>query len=89
MADLNNDLDRTYLDPATRMAAVLVLQARGDLDIIEILGLADVVTRCPTCKQEIDHRPRCPACGKPLTPGYSVCRRAPCALGPKARGVKR
>ena len=48
-----------------------------------------VAERCPTCHQEIDRRPKCPACGKPYSPGYRVCRRAPCSAGPKARGVKR
>jgi predicted amidophosphoribosyltransferase len=87
---LQTDLDRTYLDPEVRAAAVRVLTRMGDADIVEILGLADVVTRCPTCRQDIDHRPRCPACGLPFPPdGRRACRRAQCAQGPKARGVKR
>lgn len=90
MADLDTELDRTYIDPETRAAAVRVLVARGAEDIIEILGLTEVVTHCPTCKQAIDRRPKCPACGLPYPPdGRSACRRARCELGPKARGVKR
>lgn len=90
MADLQVDLDRTYLDPETRAAAVRVLVGMDAADIVEILGLTEVVTHCPTCRQAIDVCPKCPACGLPYPPdGRSACRRAKCELGPKARGVKR
>lgn len=72
-----------------RATAVRVLTQAGATDVIEALGLTDVVIQCPTCKQDIDRRPKCPGCGKPYAPGYRVCRRAPCSLGPKARGVRR
>lgn len=77
------------MSPEARAAAARVLIAAGSLDLVEALGLTDVVTQCPTCKQDIDLRPKCPGCGKPYTAGYRVCRRAPCPRGPRARGVKR
>jgi hypothetical protein len=85
VADLDTDLDRSYLDPETRAAAARYLTRTDNADLLVVLGLVGEDE-----PQTVDGRPACPACRKPYPEdGRRACRRTTCRLGPRARGVKR
>jgi hypothetical protein len=69
---LQTDLDRSYLDPEVRAAALRVLTRTGNTDVAEILGLA-----APTAPEGgvlVDGRVHCAACRYPM-PRSGQCRR--------------
>lgn len=80
-------LDAPYAQqPETRAAAAAYLTRTGNADLIDMLGLHGT-----DLGSEFDEKGRrlCPACGGPLRPDRSLCRRLTCERGPKSREVKR
>lgn len=77
--NLETHLDRPYAQqPATRAAAVRVLERTGNADLAEVLGLVD-----EPGPLVIDGRQACPRCHKPLPDpiangGHKPCRRRAC-----------
>ena len=84
--NLSTHLDRPYAQqPATRAAAVRYLTRTGNVDLIEVLGLAD-----EPGPLVVGGRQCCPRCRKPLPDpitngGHKPCRRPACLAAGGAR----
>lgn len=69
MSEMQTEIERPYLDPATRAAATAYLTRTGNADLLEILGLAG---------EQPKPRGNCPVCGNGLASHGGCNRRKAC-----------
>lgn len=80
MSDLEVTVDRSYLDPATKAAALRYLKDSGNADVAAALGLADADPVSDPGYVVTNGRLFCAACRR-RTRADGICRRPTCERG--------